>query len=147
MSQSLSFYLFLRQWRYVAAAVTWVFSDMMLIIVLVTYADSNSLLDIVNYHEPMYVRPQRQRMNLMVSKMLSRRKSLRSSITAGLRISTRKPVMSATLSGGIVTSMEVTHCSGSDPDSAWRGEKMFNLCLNKRRENPEILLPRDSINC
>ena len=82
----------------------------------------------------MYVRPQRQRMNFKVSKRLSRRKSLLSSITAGLRMSTRKPVMSATLSGGIVTSMEVTHWRGSDPGSAWHREhRMF--CL-KRLEKP-----------
>ena len=82
----------------------------------------------------MYVRPQRQRMNFKVSKRLSRRKSLLSSITAGLRMSTRKPVMSATLSGGIVTSMEVKHWRGSDPGSAWHREhRMF--CL-KRLEKP-----------
>ena len=73
----------------------------------------------------MYVRPHRQRMNFIVSKRLSRRKSLLSSITVGLRMSTRKPVMSATLSGGIVTSMEVTHWRGSDPGSAWHKEKSF----------------------
>ena len=66
----------------------------------------------------MYVRPQRQRMNLRVSKMLSRRKSLLSSMTAGFKRSTRKPVMSATRSGGMVTSIEVTQWRGSDPGSA-----------------------------
>ena len=85
----------------------------------------------------MYVRPQRQRMNFNVSKRLSRRKSLRSSITAGLRMSTRKPVMSATLSGGIVTSMEVTHWRGSDPGSAWQRKHRKTLIFTATR----------SINC
>ena len=68
--------------------------------------------------DPIYVSPHKQRMNLMVSKMLSSKKSLLSSMIEGLMTSTRKPVMSATFSGGTVRSMLVTACRGSLPASA-----------------------------
>ena len=49
------------------------------------------------------MKPQRQRTNLRESNQFSRRKSLRSSMMEGLATSTRKPVISATFSGGMFT--------------------------------------------
>ena len=72
----------------------------------------------VTNQDPIYVSPHKQRMNLMVSKTLSNKKSLLSSIIEGLMTSTMKPVMSATFSGGMERSRLVTHARGSLPGSA-----------------------------
>ena len=121
---------------------------MMLIIVLVTYADSNSLLDIVNKlpWADVCEAPETEDELDGVEDALEEEES--------------PQLHHRGVEDVHEEARDVRHPLGGDCDvdggdalqwvRPWLSlarRKKYNLCFNKRREKPKILRPRDPINC